>query len=220
MFSSAVQPPLVSLFSSTSSEPLGLFSTHVDHSLPADSFIALLDDTTSQPQPQSPAKLIASPQNHDDEESGEGYTLNQTVLHMQSPTIRTTYIRSPPVGTLGMKHPWIHLQVRNMEKEWSFEVGIVDRAGREDLCCKRDCSTQAIADPEDTMSYCFWCASLDSGTDELATERTSLKALQTTTTPPLSRISDLLLPPVDHLVYGHSELTYAFASFFFCVIAL
>lgn len=131
MFSSAVQPALVSLFSSTSSDPLSLFSTHIDNSLPADSFVALLDDTTSQPQPPSPAQLVPPPQIQDGEEHGEGYTLNQTVLHIQSPTLRTTYIRSPPIGTLSMKHPWIHLQVRNMDKEWSFEVGVIDRAGRE-----------------------------------------------------------------------------------------
>lgn len=34
-------------------------------------------------------------------------------------------------GDLGIEHPWIHLQVRNLHREWSFEVGIVDRSGRE-----------------------------------------------------------------------------------------
>ncbi|KAJ3556565.1 hypothetical protein NM688_g1959 [Phlebia brevispora] len=137
MFSTAVQPTLLSLFSSTGSDPLSLFSSHTDSSLPADSFVCLLDDTASEPSPPSPPKLILPPtiqQDRDGGEDKEGYTLNQTVLHIQSPTLRTTYIRSPPVGVsgpLGMKHPWIHLQVRNMEKEWSFEVGIVDKAGRQ-----------------------------------------------------------------------------------------
>ena len=66
----------------------------------------------------------------------EGYTLNQTVLHIQSPTLRTTHIRCPAIGmatSLGMQHPWVHLQVRNMDKEWSFEVGVVDKAGREGI---------------------------------------------------------------------------------------
>ena len=72
-----------------------------------------------------------------------GRELEQTVLHIQSPTIRTTYIQCPPIHPhsgvnghlersreLGIKHPWMHLQVRNLGREWSFEVGLVDHAGR------------------------------------------------------------------------------------------
>lgn len=29
---------------------------------------------------------------------------------------------------LGLTHPWIHLQVRHLGREWAFEVGVVDRA--------------------------------------------------------------------------------------------
>ena len=152
MFSSAVQPALVSLFSSTSTDPLSLFSSHTDPALPADSFICLLHDTTSEPQPGPPAKLVLSPPLTDVDQDGavdsQGYTLNQTVLHIQSPTLRTTYIRSPPAAVqkdLGMKHPWIHLQVRNMDKEWSLEIGIVDRSGRRGVV---RCSTfQVLAFP-------------------------------------------------------------------------
>lgn len=35
------------------------------------------------------------------------------------------------IGDLGIEHPWIHLQVRNLHREWSFEVGVMDRSGRE-----------------------------------------------------------------------------------------
>jgi hypothetical protein len=84
----------------------------------------------------------------DDDDTGyTGYSLNQTVLQIQSPTLRTTYIQCPPVDSLypdnssssgardksnnlGIKHPWMHVQVRDMGREWSFEVGLVDQSGR------------------------------------------------------------------------------------------
>ncbi|EJF57355.1 hypothetical protein DICSQDRAFT_69627 [Dichomitus squalens LYAD-421 SS1] len=142
MFSSSVQPSLVSLFSSTGSDPLGLFQTHTDSTLPADSVICLLNDTTSQPVPPPPQTLITATGLEDDTAQSPNYTLDQTVLHLQSPTLRTTYIRCPPAAPaapgkagsrayLGLKHAWMHLQVRNMGREWAFEVGVVDRSGRE-----------------------------------------------------------------------------------------
>ncbi|KAI0642561.1 hypothetical protein C8Q79DRAFT_982692 [Trametes meyenii] len=139
MFSASVQPSTVSLLSSTGSDPLGLFSAHADPSLPADSFICSLNDATSKPTPPSPQSIITVQGPSEDPD----YALDQTVLHLQSPTVRTTFIRSPPrVGGsggsteashehLGLKHPWIHLQVRNMHREWAFEVGVVDQSGRE-----------------------------------------------------------------------------------------
>ncbi|KAI0631035.1 hypothetical protein C8Q77DRAFT_179077 [Trametes polyzona] len=144
MFATAVQPSIVSLFSSTGSEPLSLFSSHTDTSLPTDSLICLLNDATSEPKPPTPKKLIDL--SEDSDEASPDYPLGQTVLHIQSPTIRKTYIRSPPavVGHgsgaapstgkhLGLKHPWIHLQVRNLHREWAFEVGLVDQSGREGI---------------------------------------------------------------------------------------
>ena len=68
---------------------------------------------------------------------GMGYTLTQTVLHIQSPSLATTYLRCPPYGSegrerdLGLKHPWVHIQVRNMGRPWSFELGLVDGTGKE-----------------------------------------------------------------------------------------
>lgn len=145
MFSSSIQPGIVSLFSSTGSDPLGLFERKVDSSLPADSFICLLQDSSSSPHPLSPAVLVSSltlPTNQSQGDEDQirprlGYTLNQTVLHIQSPTLRTTYIRCPPIGQvpsrLGIQHPWIHMQVRHLGRDWSFEIGIVDKSGREGI---------------------------------------------------------------------------------------
>ena len=149
LFSTSVQPSIMSLFSSTGSDPLALFRTSLDKSLPSDSFLHFLHDQYSHPPPPPPGSLLHLPNiseqdnnnnsnnikspNHDD---GHGYELDQTVLHIQSPTIQTTYIQCPKIesrdtaGSLGVKHPWMHLQVRNLGREWAFEVGIVDHAGR------------------------------------------------------------------------------------------
>jgi hypothetical protein len=146
MFKTTVQPPLVSLFSSVGSNPLQLFSTHVDVQLPEDSLRQLLNDATSLPTPLAPGRLLhppqlslnprsASPQEKEGlTHSHEGKVLSSTVLHIQSPTLRTTFIHAPPLGScigLGLKHTWMHLQVRNMTKEWAFEVGLVDVLGQE-----------------------------------------------------------------------------------------
>lgn len=147
MFSNAVQSSTISLFSSTGSSPFQLFSRHVDGKLPEDSFIHLLNDASSTPAPPSPCKLIkpspiASDEDMPDDHAAMGRTLCQTVLHIQSPTIRATYIRCPPISRdspqsslnvrgLGIKHSWMHLQVRNLGREWSFEVGVVDPSGKE-----------------------------------------------------------------------------------------
>ncbi|KAJ6582901.1 hypothetical protein DFH09DRAFT_1144870 [Mycena vulgaris] len=134
MFKNSIQPEIVSLFSSTGSDPLSLFETACDSTLPSDSFIHLLDDKSSLPAPPAPAVPILppSPENADDtESSSSGLCLGQTVLHLQSPTLRTTYIRCPPHSStyLGLKHPWVHVQVRDMGREWSLELGLVDRSG-------------------------------------------------------------------------------------------
>ncbi|KAJ7185797.1 hypothetical protein C8R46DRAFT_982584 [Mycena filopes] len=134
MFTNTAQPEQVSLFSSTSSDPLGLFGTSCDSTLPSDSFIHLLVDKPSLPPPPSPAVPILPPsaeQDLDEIESSSGLGLGQRVLHIQSPTIRTTYIRCPAnePAQLGLKHPWIHLQVRDLGRDWSFEIGLVDRFG-------------------------------------------------------------------------------------------
>ncbi|KAH8084343.1 hypothetical protein BXZ70DRAFT_900422 [Cristinia sonorae] len=131
MFSTAVQPGLVSLFSSTNEDPLSLFSVASDGTLPTDSFVCLLKDAS--PDIESPKILVhPHPISSDDEHHNEGYILHQTVLHIQSPTLRTTYIQcGKSANGTGLKHPWIHMQARNMGREWAFEIGIVDRMDRE-----------------------------------------------------------------------------------------
>ncbi|KAG7448479.1 uncharacterized protein BT62DRAFT_929563 [Guyanagaster necrorhizus] len=128
IFGSTVQPATVSLFSSTGSQPLYLFESAQDDSLPTESFIHLLNDTSSEPIPESPRKLISPPSIESDVCDGNGYSLCQTVLHIQSPTLQATYIKSK--GDLGLNHPWFNLQVRTLGREWSFEIGIVDRMKR------------------------------------------------------------------------------------------
>ncbi|KAH9976227.1 hypothetical protein BGW80DRAFT_1292088 [Lactifluus volemus] len=152
MFSGTVQPSIVSLFSSSGSDPLSLWSLTTDPSLPADSFACLLDDSESTPAPSAPAVLISphpvwadSGDGRDDSSQRMGYTLTQTVLQIQSPSLTKTYLRCPPRGScrtrlgregdLGLKHPWVHIQVRNM-------VGLVDQAGKEGVV---RCSTFQVA---------------------------------------------------------------------------
>ncbi|KAK0495974.1 hypothetical protein EDD18DRAFT_1168168 [Armillaria luteobubalina] len=128
IFGSTVQPATVSLFSSTGSGPLHLFESAQDNSLPEDSFLHFLEDSSSEPIPESPRKLISPPSIESNVCDGNGYSLCQTVLHIQSPTLRTTYIKSK--GDLGLNHPWFSLQVRSLGREWSFEVGVVDQMKR------------------------------------------------------------------------------------------
>ena len=147
MFSGSFQPAIVSLFSATGSEPLCLWSLKTDPSLPADSFACFLNDSESTPAPPDPAVLVSPhPVAADSSDgpvnsSGMGHTLTQTVLHMQSPSLTTTHLRCPPEGRarmgregdLGLKHPWLHIQVRNIGRPWSFELGLVDWAGKEGI---------------------------------------------------------------------------------------
>jgi len=130
MFSRSFQPSIVSLFSSTGSDPFtGLWSVKTDDTLPEDSFIHFLNDENSLPTSPRDQNLVPD----DDADSSRQMTrLDQTVLHLQSPTLPTTFIRCPSVGSdLHLKHPWLHIQVKRLGREWSFEVGIVDHAGRE-----------------------------------------------------------------------------------------
>lgn len=159
LFSNSIQSGLISLYSSTGSDPLYLWSSHVDATLASDSFITHLNDAKSLPPPSPPKALISppslNPSTASDPQVEErlGHELDQTVLHIQSPTLRTTYIRCPPEGwtvhqapagkgidrrfgrkgDLGLKHPWMYVQVRSLAREWSFEVGLVDQGGKEGI---------------------------------------------------------------------------------------
>ncbi|KAF5357122.1 hypothetical protein D9756_006477 [Leucocoprinus leucothites] len=171
MFSNILQPPSISLFSSTGSDPFQLWSLTLDTTAPSGtSVIQLLHDSahggSKSPYADNSSALIEPPalvelggalahlrtietdsKEAEDTVTGtdRGYELDQTVLHIQSPKLPKTYIQCPPnlspssslpersstpTPSLGLKYPWMHLQVRNLGREWSFEVGIVDTAGR------------------------------------------------------------------------------------------
>ncbi|KAI6129540.1 hypothetical protein EV401DRAFT_2133293 [Pisolithus croceorrhizus] len=131
MFSGSVQPSIVCLFSSTGSQPLSLFSVQVDTALPSDSFVHLLNDSTSLPAPPG-ASLISLPKTYRDEdaEACVGKQLRQTVLHIQSPSLRTTFIQCPASFSFRTDDEGLGFKVRNLGREWSFEVGITDRTGK------------------------------------------------------------------------------------------
>lgn len=146
MFASTVQPPLLTLFSSSSSHPLSLFSTHIDPSYPSDSIVILLSDDTSLPISNSAStshKLIRPPistSSHRHNAPNDDGACAHPALQIQSPALTKTYIRCPSVnstwnrkGGLGIKLPWIHIQVRNLERDWSFEIGVVDSSGRDGI---------------------------------------------------------------------------------------
>jgi hypothetical protein len=122
----------------------------MDESHPETSFIHLLNDDTSEPAPRVPVRTPSTTGSHGDIDASEpqaeprmvtpitldnhigtGYALDQTVLHIQSPSLPKTFIRCPPDSkeVLGLKHYWVHIQVRNLGKPWSFEVGLVDSMG-------------------------------------------------------------------------------------------
>uniref|UniRef100_D8QEB7 CFA20 domain-containing protein n=1 Tax=Schizophyllum commune (strain H4-8 / FGSC 9210) TaxID=578458 RepID=D8QEB7_SCHCM len=127
MFSSLVQPSTVSLFSSTGSLPLQLFETRNDTTLPEDSFVHLLNDTTNIPAPPAPAKLV--PIHTGQEGLKDSKTLIQT--RPPHPIPDTPYdLHSINPRGLGLKHPWVHVQSRDLGKEWSFEIGVADQANR------------------------------------------------------------------------------------------
>jgi Protein of unknown function (DUF667) len=131
MFRSCVQPPIISLLSSVGSSPLhGLWSTSTDLKLPEDSFITFIDDNSpdSLGSEDSDRRKLINIQ--DDCGGGKGKQLNCQVIHIQSPTIGSTYLLSPPTGELSLNHSWLHLQIRNLRKEFAFEVGIVDSSNR------------------------------------------------------------------------------------------
>ncbi|KAI6124527.1 hypothetical protein EDD16DRAFT_1767250 [Pisolithus croceorrhizus] len=160
MFSGSVQPSIVCLFSSTGSQPLSLFSVQVDAALPSDSFVHPLNDSASLPAPPG-ASLISLPKAYRDEdaEACVGKQLRQTVLHIQSPTLRTTFIQCPASFSfrtddkgLGLKHAWLQIQVRNLGREWSFEVGIADKTGKHGVI---RCSTFQVTSGACPYLPCF-----------------------------------------------------------------
>lgn len=133
MFAGCLQPAIVSLFSSTGSDPLNLWSIHNDPSSHSDSLIHFLHDTMNIPS-NSPRQSVSFVKPPTAKGGSPNISLDQTVLHIQSLNLPKTFIRCPKrdghLQDLGLKHPWLHIQVRNIHKEWSFEVGLVDQSGK------------------------------------------------------------------------------------------
>lgn len=138
MFRQTITPPILSLFSSVGTSPLHtLWFSQTDQQLSEDSFIRLIDDGCTEFKKEevshhqgSTSETLKMTNLPKDYEGDTGKALNTPVLHIQSPTIPSTFIICPPSGELGLPHPWFHLQVRNLQKEFSFEVGVVDGANR------------------------------------------------------------------------------------------
>lgn len=128
LFEDVVQPESLSLFSSASSKPFALWTLHQDPDLEEDSGIRLLVDSTDEIAPSdqsdtSPSFMLRSDQ------PARGSS-SETVLHIQSPAIRNTFIRSPPDKDtdLGIKLPYMTFQLRAIggSRPFLIEIGIRD----------------------------------------------------------------------------------------------
>lgn len=142
MFRNEVQPSTISLFSSTGTHPLGLWRVEVDSGLPKDSHITLVTDSSSA-LPESDLKDGDIDYIPLDEDEAQSVVISHLVLHIQSPTLASTFIRCPSSTstTLDIDLPWVHFQVRNLRKPWSFEVGIHGASGRDGVI---RCSTYQV----------------------------------------------------------------------------
>lgn len=135
MFENELQSSPLSLFSSIGSDPLGLFRAVIDLTLPKDSHISLVEDSTEQPEPSlhGDEEISVECLDHltlEDVDYSSSPIVHQ-VLHIQSPTLPSTFIRAPALDTvrLGIKLSWMHLYVRNLGKPWAVEVGFRDSSG-------------------------------------------------------------------------------------------
>ncbi|WRT70214.1 uncharacterized protein IL334_007209 [Kwoniella shivajii] len=140
LLSGCIQPPLLTLLSSTSSPSISpLFRPTID-SCP-DSSISTLQDTSSY-QASTSSKLVP----HDRPKG----CISHEVIHIQSPNPKNTYIQAGCSVTeykkslnkgkskdegylpLGVEMPWMGLQVKRLGKRgMSYEIGLVDNRGKE-----------------------------------------------------------------------------------------
>jgi hypothetical protein len=126
---------VLSLFSSTNSNPTLLWSIQTD--LSSDSSISLLRDDDDGDE-----TLLSSSPNDGAERQlkGRGNALpsgniSSRVLHLQSPTVRATFIRIPRANDandgLAITLPFLHLTVKDLDQAFYFEVGIHNQKGTE-----------------------------------------------------------------------------------------
>ncbi|KDN38035.1 hypothetical protein K437DRAFT_259548 [Tilletiaria anomala UBC 951] len=178
MFNGAKPPSPLTLFTSTSSAPLTLFSVHADRALPEDSGAVFLYDDTDQQLDSAendPTRLARDVRRFKlCSQSGKGQVtlpgadgpifhassrpgrrLSETVLHLQSPNIKATMLRCPPLGSSGAPTfspeagatvaqtemaleglPFLHLHLAPLDgiggraRPLSLEVGVRDARGQ------------------------------------------------------------------------------------------
>ncbi|BGP32043.1 hypothetical protein JCM10296v2_003822 [Rhodotorula toruloides] len=135
------QPSLISLFSSTSSNPTLL--GHLEAAKGSnESFIALLEDATDGQETllawtgSSQADLQARSASLAAQRDSSGTTLQHLrghVLHLQAPDCRTTCIRFGSLDKgkwkedgLGIELPVVHLQLKELGREMYVDVAVVD----------------------------------------------------------------------------------------------
>lgn len=132
LFGDVVQPDALSLFSSTSSDPFALWALHPDPDLKEDSGICLVQDTTNE---LASSELGAASGTFQLRTDGtlKG-SCSEPVLHIQSPAIRSTFVRSPPSDDidLGITLSYITFQFKAMgsSKPLLFEIGLRDEHAR------------------------------------------------------------------------------------------
>lgn len=150
----APNPPILSLFSSSDTFPSPLWSQHTDPQLPAESIIfPLLSDVSSAPRDAlpsdsalvhcNPPSFVSDPPDSSSASASASSHVQQTphgllthpVIQIQSPSIRTTYLRCPPSSSseLGIESEWLHVQFRRLggRREVAIEVGLKDGRGTE-----------------------------------------------------------------------------------------
>ena len=128
MFASSVQPSVLSLFSSTASDPL-LLATHASTSaFPADALVALLSDSTDTctSTPTAPPNLHLQGKGADVARGN----LRSRVLHLQAPDILSTWVRwGSSRSPLGIQLPVLVFQVKDLGLPFVLQVGVRDERG-------------------------------------------------------------------------------------------
>ncbi|KAM0748596.1 hypothetical protein T439DRAFT_327861 [Meredithblackwellia eburnea MCA 4105] len=132
MFASTLQPSLLSIFSSTNSQPL-LLASSIQSScsvFEVDSFVSLLDDSSDGEE-----VLIAGTRAR--KLKGKGSELDRgnldcKVLHIQSPDVKGTWVQwgKREDDGLGIKLPLLVLQLKDLGQVFMLEVGVSDSRGQ------------------------------------------------------------------------------------------
>jgi hypothetical protein len=144
LFSHTTVPPLISLLNSNSIPALSpLWSTTTDALLPEDSVVCVLQDdapdeaySANQGFESTTKLLLDASVSLVPKRLPPIGSIAQPVIHLQSPTIRTTYIQAgAPLASsdaLGIGLAYVGMQVKPLgERPFAVEFGIVDHAGNQ-----------------------------------------------------------------------------------------